>query len=39
MGKSTGISVAVVRGLEADSFRTSSIKDEMIRAPHEDLFR
>jgi coenzyme F420-0:L-glutamate ligase/coenzyme F420-1:gamma-L-glutamate ligase len=39
MGKSTGIPVAVVRGLEADWFRTSSIKDEMIRAPHEDLFR
>jgi len=39
MGKSTGIPVAVVRGLEADWFRTSSIKDEMIRQPHEDLFR
>jgi len=39
MGKSTGIPVAVVRGLEADWFRTSSIKDEMIRPAHEDLFR
>lgn len=39
MGKSTGIPVAVVRGLDADWFRRSSIKDEMIRAPGEDLFR
>ena len=39
MGKSTGIPVAVVRGLDPDRFRTSSIHDEMIRQPHEDLFR
>ena len=39
MGKSTGIPVAVVRGLDASWFRRSSIKDEMIRAPAEDLFR
>lgn len=39
MGKSTGIPVAVVRGIEAKWFRTSSIKDEMIRAPQDDLFR
>jgi coenzyme F420-0:L-glutamate ligase/coenzyme F420-1:gamma-L-glutamate ligase len=39
MGKSTGIPVAVVRGLDASWFRTSSIKDEMIRKPEEDLFR
>ena len=39
MGKSTNIPVAVVRGLEADWFRTSSIADEMIRQPADDLFR
>jgi coenzyme F420-0:L-glutamate ligase/coenzyme F420-1:gamma-L-glutamate ligase len=39
MGKSTGIPVAVVRGLDASWFRTSSIKDEIIRKPEEDLFR
>ncbi len=39
MGKSTNIPVAVVRGLEAGWFRTSSIADEMIRHPADDLFR
>lgn len=39
MGKSTGIPVGVVRGLDRDWFRTSSIRDEMIRHPNEDLFR
>ncbi len=39
MGQSTNIPVAVVRGLDADWFRTSSIRDEMIRKPEEDLFR
>jgi len=39
MGKSTNIPVAVVRGLEAEWFRTSSIADEMIRHPADDLFR
>jgi coenzyme F420-0:L-glutamate ligase / coenzyme F420-1:gamma-L-glutamate ligase len=39
MGKSTNIPVAVVRGLDADWFRTSSIADEMIRHPADDLFR
>ena len=39
MGKSTNIPVAVVRGLDAEWFRRSSIRDEMIRRPEEDLFR
>lgn len=39
MGKSTNIPVAVVRGLDAGWFRTSSIADEMIRHPNDDLFR
>jgi coenzyme F420-0:L-glutamate ligase/coenzyme F420-1:gamma-L-glutamate ligase len=39
MGKSTNIPVAVVRGLDEEWFRTSSIADEMIRHPADDLFR
>ncbi len=39
MGKSTNIPVAVVRGLDTSWFRTSSIADEMVRHPAEDLFR
>ena len=38
MGKSTGVPVAIVRGLDASWFRESSIT-ELIRAPGEDLFR
>jgi coenzyme F420-0:L-glutamate ligase / coenzyme F420-1:gamma-L-glutamate ligase len=39
MGKSSGIPVAVVRGIEASWFRTGSVADEIIRHPDEDLFR
>jgi len=38
MGKSSGIPVAIVRGLCADWFRDSSVR-ELIRSPQEDLFR
>lgn len=38
MGKSTGVPVAVVRGLDADWFRESAVS-ELVRAPSEDLFR
>lgn len=38
MGKATGIAVAIVRGLNSDFFRESSIK-ELVRNPQEDLFR
>ena len=38
MGKSMGIPVAVVRGLDADWFRDASM-DEIVRPPSEDLFR
>ena len=38
MGKSLGIPVAIVRGLDPSLFRDSSIR-EMIRPSSEDLFR
>ena len=38
MGKSTGIPVAVVRGVDPEWLRDSSV-DELIRPPAEDLFR
>jgi coenzyme F420-0:L-glutamate ligase / coenzyme F420-1:gamma-L-glutamate ligase len=38
MGKSSGVPVAIVRGLCADWFRDSSVR-ELIRSPQEDLFR
>jgi coenzyme F420-0:L-glutamate ligase/coenzyme F420-1:gamma-L-glutamate ligase len=39
MGKSTGIPVAVVRGLDETWFRDASVAAELIRKPEEDLFR
>ena len=39
MGKSAGVPVAVVRGLDAAWLRESSVAAEMIRPPSEDLFR
>ena len=38
MGKATGVAVAIVRGLNPDFFRESSVK-ELVRNPQEDLFR
>lgn len=38
MGKSSGIPVAVVRGLDPDWFRESAVQ-ELVRPPQEDLFR
>jgi coenzyme F420-0:L-glutamate ligase / coenzyme F420-1:gamma-L-glutamate ligase len=38
MGKSTGIPVAIVRGVNAAWMRDSSVK-ELIRSPQDDLFR
>lgn len=38
MGKSSGIPVAVVRGLDPEWFRDSSVQ-ELVRPPQEDLFR
>lgn len=39
MGKSTGIPVAVVRGVDAGWLREGSVRAEVIRRPSEDLFR
>ena len=39
MGKSDGVPVAVVRGVDRSWFRTGSVHDEVIRPPAEDLFR
>jgi coenzyme F420-0:L-glutamate ligase / coenzyme F420-1:gamma-L-glutamate ligase len=38
MGKASGVPAAIVRGLDADCFRDGSVR-ELIRPPHEDLFR
>lgn len=39
MGKAEGIAVAIVRGLPPDWFRPSSVVDEIVRDPADDLFR
>lgn len=39
LGKSTGMPVAVIRGVDPTWFRTGSVRDEIIRDPAEDLFR
>jgi coenzyme F420-0:L-glutamate ligase/coenzyme F420-1:gamma-L-glutamate ligase len=38
MGKANGVPAAIVRGLGVEWFRESSVR-ELIRPPHEDLFR
>ena len=39
MGKAASVPVAVVRGVDAAWLRTSSVTDEIVRPPAEDLFR
>jgi coenzyme F420-0:L-glutamate ligase/coenzyme F420-1:gamma-L-glutamate ligase len=39
MGKSSGIPVAVVRGIDPTWFRDGSVHDEIVRHPNDDLFR
>jgi coenzyme F420-0:L-glutamate ligase/coenzyme F420-1:gamma-L-glutamate ligase len=39
MGKTSGIPVAVVRGIDATWFRDGSVRDEIVRHPNDDLFR
>jgi coenzyme F420-0:L-glutamate ligase/coenzyme F420-1:gamma-L-glutamate ligase len=39
MGKSSGIPVAVVRGVDPSWLREGSVRDEVVRDPAEDLFR
>jgi coenzyme F420-0:L-glutamate ligase/coenzyme F420-1:gamma-L-glutamate ligase len=38
-GKSAGIPVAIIRGVDPTWFRSSSVVDEIVRSPAEDLFR
>jgi F420-0:gamma-glutamyl ligase len=38
MGKSSGVPVAIVRGLDPAWFRESGVA-ELVRAPGDDLFR
>lgn len=39
MGKSSGIPVAVVRGIERSWFGEGSVRDDIVRSPADDLFR
>ena len=39
MGKSTGVPVAVVRGVDPTWLREARSHDEIVRRPQEDLFR
>ncbi|HVF73733.1 MAG TPA: coenzyme F420-0:L-glutamate ligase [Acidimicrobiales bacterium] len=39
MGKSTGVPVAIVRGLDPSWLREGSVRAEIVRPPGEDLFR
>jgi coenzyme F420-0:L-glutamate ligase/coenzyme F420-1:gamma-L-glutamate ligase len=39
MGKTSGIPVAVVRGVDPTWFRDGSVRDEIVRHPNDDLFR
>lgn len=38
-GKAAGVPVALIRGVDRSWFRPSSVVDEIVRAPAEDLFR
>lgn len=39
MGKSAGVPVAIVRGAPPEWFGDGSVRDEIVRAPADDLFR
>jgi coenzyme F420-0:L-glutamate ligase/coenzyme F420-1:gamma-L-glutamate ligase len=39
MGKASGVPVAVVRGVDPDWLRESSVREEIVRPAQEDLFR
>ena len=39
MGKATGICAAVVRGVDPAWLRRGSVREEIVRSSHEDLFR
>ena len=39
MGKASGVPVAIIRGADSSWLRESSVHDEIVRHPSEDLFR
>ena len=39
MGKSSGVPIAIVRGVDASWLREGSVSGEIVRTPGEDLFR
>ena len=39
LGKSSGMPVAVIRGVDPTWLRTGNVHDEIVRDPAEDLFR
>jgi coenzyme F420-0:L-glutamate ligase/coenzyme F420-1:gamma-L-glutamate ligase len=39
MGKASGVPVAIIRGVDPSWLRESSVHDEIVRKPAEDLFR
>jgi coenzyme F420-0:L-glutamate ligase/coenzyme F420-1:gamma-L-glutamate ligase len=39
MGKATGVPVALIRGVDPAWFGTGSVRDDIVRAPADDLFR
>jgi coenzyme F420-0:L-glutamate ligase/coenzyme F420-1:gamma-L-glutamate ligase len=39
MGKASGIGAVIVRGIDPSLLRESSVAAELVRQPHEDLFR
>jgi coenzyme F420-0:L-glutamate ligase/coenzyme F420-1:gamma-L-glutamate ligase len=39
MGKSSGVPVAIVRGVDPTWLRDASVREELVRPPAEDLFR
>jgi F420-0:gamma-glutamyl ligase len=39
MGKSEGVPVAIVRGVDPTWLREGSVAEEVVRKPAEDLFR
>jgi coenzyme F420-0:L-glutamate ligase/coenzyme F420-1:gamma-L-glutamate ligase len=39
MGKASGIPVAIVRGVDPTWLRKGNVREEIVRSPHEDLFR
>ena len=39
MGKSTGVPVAIVRGIDSEWFGDGTVRNDLLRKPSEDLFR